>query len=115
MDLEASASAPHGNLNEFVEKTGKILLPELAEEIKKMSIRLDSIYFETRHAHLPFGSRNAYASYLATVHHNISPGLAEKETTACREVPIFDSSPNSDDESNSSFANDLSLTITSML
>jgi hypothetical protein len=37
-----------------------------------------------------------------------------KETTASREVPIFDSYPNSDDESTPSLANDLSLTITSM-
>ena len=55
MDLEASASAPHGNLNEFVEKTGKILLPELAKVVKNMSIRLDSIFSETRHVKVHLG------------------------------------------------------------
>ena len=101
------------------------MLLELAKDIEKLSVsdailtrspttplRLDSIYSEISRTHLPYGLCNAAATYLATIHHNLSSGIAEKETTACREAPIFDSYPDSDDESTLSLANNLSLTIT---
>ena len=47
------------------------------------------------------------------MHHRLAYESAEKEATTCWEAPIFDSYPDSDDDSTRSLDEDLSLTITS--
>ena len=38
MEPEASSPALRNNLDEFIENSGKILLPELAKEVEKLSV-----------------------------------------------------------------------------
>ena len=45
------------------------------------------------------------------MHRKITPRIVEEETTACREALIFDSYPDSDDESALGLADIPSLTI----
>ena len=47
------------------------------------------------------------------MHHRLAYGSVDKEATTCWEAPIFDSYPDSDDDSTRSLDEDLSLTITS--
>ena len=104
-----SPEAPsHNYFDKTVDDSNEILLPELADEIEKLSVsdatsirstffELVSIYSETARTQLPLGLRNAATLYLAIMRRKITARIAEQEATTCREAPIFNSYPDSND------------------
>jgi hypothetical protein len=107
-------------------ESGEVLLPELINEIERLSVcdvastrspttpfGLDPIYSEMPHNYTMFGLCNAATTYMAAMQHRLANGITEKEDTTCWEAPIYDSYPDSDDDSTQSLDRDLSLIITS--
>ena len=104
-----SPEAPsHNYFDKTVNDSNEILLPELADKIEKLSVtdatsirstffELVSIYSETTRTQLPLGLRNAATLYLAIMRRKITARIAEQEATTCREAPIFNSYPDSND------------------
>ena len=84
-----------------VEELGEILLPNLVDEIEKMSVSnttsirsptnfgQDSIYSETPHIQVPFGLHNAAASYVSMIHRIMPQRIVETGAPASQEAPIF--------------------------
>ena len=78
----------------------EFLLPELADEIEKLSlsdtssIRLelvgvDPIYFEPPQPQLPLGLQNVTASFMTIIRHNTNQKILGQEVTTHQEMPIF--------------------------
>ena len=100
----------------------EFLLPELADEIEKLSLSytlsthlaplgIDPIYFEFLRPQLPLGLHNATASYVTIMRREINQKIIDQEVTACWEAPVFDSYPNSNDEFDLELTDYSSLTI----
>ena len=93
-----------------VKNSNEYLLPELTDEIKKLSVQdttssrlpllgLDSIYSKSSHHRRSLELRNAAVSYPISLRRKPTLRIAEQEATVGREAPIFDSYPDLDDES----------------
>ena len=102
--------------------SAKFLLPELADEVEKLSLSdtsltrlaplgVDTIYSKSPQYQLSLGLQNAVASYLTTMRRRCSQRIVNQEVTARREAPIFDSYPDSDDKFHPKLADHRSLTI----
>jgi len=102
--------------------SAKFLLPELTDEVEKLSLSdtsstrlaplgVDSIYSKSPHHQLSLGLQNVTASYLTTMRRRCSQRIVNEEVTAHREAPIFDSYPDSDDELDPELIDHPSLTI----
>jgi hypothetical protein len=118
--LEAFVAVRHSNLNEFINNLDKLLVPDLAGEIERMSI------FDATSIHVAPGllgsdlnrSKEATRSKsLTDLEEDLDRVLkfGDERATACRGAPIFDNYSESDDDPESFSCNHLGLTITSTL
>jgi hypothetical protein len=100
---EASSSISSSDLDDFIDNLDDMLLPNLAQQIEKMSV---SNATSTRDASDLFGSdsnrseKTSRSKSLSDLEEDLDLLLKIKDagTTACREAPVFDIYSDSDDE-----------------
>jgi hypothetical protein len=102
-ESETSSSTPSSDLNDFIDNVDDMLLPDLAQQIEKMSV------FNATSTHdIPdlFGSdsnrseKTSRSKSLSDLEENLDLLLKIKDVgaTTCRGAPIFDTYPDSNEE-----------------